>query len=76
MADPRQKNRGDPVICCCNNVRKSEIVAAIAGGARSMATIFDATFAGCGPCGGTCQPEIAAILKQQLAAPSAASRGK
>lgn len=76
MADPRQKNRGDPVICCCNNVRRSEIVAAIAGGARSMATIFDVTFAGCGPCGGTCQPEIAHILRCELAAPRAQGRDK
>jgi NAD(P)H-nitrite reductase large subunit len=67
MADARQKNRNDPIICSCNNVRRSEIMAAIEGGARSMAGIFDATFAGCGPCGGTCQPEITAILGGELA---------
>ncbi len=76
MPDPRQKNRADPVICCCNNVRRSEIVAAIAGGARSMAMIFDATFAGCGPCGGTCQREIAHILQCELASPCAPRRDK
>jgi NAD(P)H-nitrite reductase large subunit len=59
--DPR-----DPLICCCNEVPRSQIIAAIRKGACSMAAIFDATWAGCGPCGGTCQPEIAEILRVQL----------
>jgi assimilatory nitrate reductase catalytic subunit len=59
--DPR-----DPLICCCNEVPRSQIVAAIRQGACSMAAIFDATWAGCGPCGGTCQPEIAALLRAHL----------
>lgn len=56
--DPR-----DPLICSCNEVPRSQIEAAIGRGACSMADIFDATWAGCGPCGGTCQPEIAELLR-------------
>lgn len=61
MAKPKYDPR-DPLICSCNEVPRSQIVAAIRRGASSMADIYDATWAGCGPCGGTCQPEIAALL--------------
>jgi bacterioferritin-associated ferredoxin len=38
------------------------------GGADTLAKLFDATFAGCGPCGGSCQPELQKILyEDQLA---------
>ena len=59
-------DRRDPLICLCNSVSRSRIDAAIDGGACSLAQIFDATWAGCGPCGGTCQPEIARILTERL----------
>ncbi len=59
-------DRRDPLVCLCNAVPRSRIDAAIADGACTLAQIFDATWAGCGPCGGTCQPAIAHILAEHL----------
>lgn len=59
-------NPRDPMICSCNEVPLSAIHAAIDSGACNLAQIFDATWAGCGPCGGTCQPELARILTERL----------
>ena len=58
----------DPVICFCNEIRLSEIVDAMDAGATSLADIFDATWAGCGPCGGSCQPDLQALLEDYLSA--------
>lgn len=66
----------DPVICFCNEIRLSEIVQALDDGAASLADIFDATWAGCGPCGGSCQPDLQAILEDYLAASPAAAAGE
>lgn len=52
----------DPLICLCNQVPLSAIRAAMDGGADTLAKLFDATFAGCGPCGGSCQPELQRLL--------------
>lgn len=52
----------DPIICFCNEIPLSQIVAALEDGAMTLADLFDATWAGCGPCGGSCQPDLAAIL--------------
>jgi len=52
----------DPVICFCNEIRLSAIVVALDDGAVTLADIFDATWAGCGPCGGSCQPDLVAIV--------------
>ncbi|MBM4342498.1 MAG: (2Fe-2S)-binding protein [Deltaproteobacteria bacterium] len=52
----------DPIICCCNGVALSQIHRAMRNGARTLADLFDVTFAGCGPCGGNCQPELCRIL--------------
>ncbi len=57
----------DSLICSCNNVSRSAIVAAIDRGACTLAHIFDATWAGCGPCGGSCQPEILRVLRERVA---------
>lgn len=54
----------DPLICFCNEVPKSKIDAAMANGACTLAAIFDQTFAGCGPCGGSCQPELVQLLAE------------
>lgn len=67
-------DRRDPLICLCNQVPRSRIEAAIDCGAHSLAQIFDETWAGCGPCGGTCQPVIAALLNARLH-PSVAREG-
>ena len=56
----------DPVVCFCNEVRLSQLVDALDAGASSLAELYDLTWAGCGPCGGTCQPDIAAILNDWL----------
>lgn len=56
----------DPIVCFCNEIRLSEIVAAMDNGASTLADVFDATWAGCGPCGGSCQPDLKAILDDYL----------
>jgi bacterioferritin-associated ferredoxin len=55
--------RRDPIVCYCNEVPLSEVVAALDDGARTMADIFDRTWAGCGPCGGTCQSTVLALIR-------------
>ena len=55
-------DRDDPVLCFCNEVRLSVIVRAMDDGAESLADLFDRTWAGCGPCGGSCQPDLLALL--------------
>lgn len=59
----------DPLVCFCNEVPQSEIDRAIRCGARTLAEIFDATFAGCGPCGGSCQPDLQRILAERAQRP-------
>jgi bacterioferritin-associated ferredoxin len=34
-------------------------------GAKTMGEIFDRTTAGCGACGGTCQPDIKRLLNEK-----------
>lgn len=55
-------NDDDPIVCLCNGVRVSAIVDAVEDGADDLSAIFDATWAGCGPCGGSCQADILALL--------------
>lgn len=62
----RKPDRNDPLICMCNEVPASQILRAIDCGACTLGQIFDATFAGCGPCGGSCQPELVRILTTRL----------
>ena len=52
----------DPIVCLCNGVRVSAIVDAVENGADDLSAIFDATWAGCGPCGGGCQGDLLALL--------------
>lgn len=63
----RKRDKNDELICSCNEVPRSVIQAAMANGKLSLAEIFDATWAGCGPCGGTCQPRIVEMLRNHLA---------
>ena len=53
----------DPMVCFCNEIRLSAIVTAMAAGASTLTEIIDETWAGCGPCGGTCQPDIESLLE-------------
>lgn len=58
-----QHHKDDPLVCLCNRVPRSALLRAMDGGADSMAALFDQTFAGCGPCGGSCQPDVARLLQ-------------
>lgn len=75
MKSKKVQRRGDPFVCLCNQVARSEIEAAMAAGADSMAKLFDATFAGCGPCGGSCQPDLVRMLTEFHARRSAGRPG-
>lgn len=70
----KPNRRDDPLVCSCNEVSRSTLHDAMQRGACSMAAIFDATWAGCGACGGTCQPRIAAMLQDFLARQAATVR--
>lgn len=67
MGRPTRPDKNDPIVCCCNEVRASAIRQAMEQGAGTLAGIFDATWAGCGPCGGSCQPELVEMLRDHLA---------
>lgn len=62
-ANRRRGAAVDPLVCFCNRVPQSAIEAAVRGGARTLAQVFDATWAGCGPCGGSCQPALQQLLE-------------
>lgn len=64
MAKKPRPMLNDPLVCFCNEVPRSAIDRAIARGACSLAQLYDATFAGCGPCGGSCQPHLVHILTE------------
>ncbi|MSP91010.1 MAG: hypothetical protein EXR79_04275 [Myxococcales bacterium] len=68
VAKTRKPDPRDPLVCSCNEVPLSHICAALDRGATTLAEIFDATFAGCGPCGGSCQPHLAELLRAHAAA--------
>jgi NAD(P)H-nitrite reductase large subunit len=57
----------DPVVCFCNEVPLSAIVCALEEGAKDLTALIDATWAGCGACGGTCQPDLEAIIEDWYA---------
>lgn len=67
---PRKANKNDPLICLCNEVPLSTIRDAMNAGACTLAALFDATWAGCGPCGGSCQPQLVELLRQHFDAHS------
>ena len=55
----------DPIICRCEEIRRSEIQAAIDAGCTSVTAIKKFTRAGMGPCQGrTCAKQITQILLQ------------
>lgn len=71
----QQRSRKDPLVCLCNQVPRSAIVAAMDRGACTLAQLFDATFAGCGPCGGSCQPQLVAMLEEHHQRPEPGAEG-
>jgi bacterioferritin-associated ferredoxin len=63
MSPPNKSDKPDRLICLCNSVPKSSIEAAIERGCNSLGKLFDATLAGVGACGGSCQPTLRNILE-------------
>jgi bacterioferritin-associated ferredoxin len=61
---PVNKNNKPRLICLCNGVSKDRVEEAIARGCNTLGKLFDATTAGCGACGGSCQPTLKKMLEQ------------
>lgn len=59
-------NKGQEIICFCNNVPRDTIEKAIVEGARTLNEIYDRTQAGVGPCGGSCKKKMGPILEYYL----------
>jgi bacterioferritin-associated ferredoxin len=66
MATPVKKDKSQRLICLCNSIPQSEIEAAIRRGCKTLGRIFDATTAGVGACGGSCQPILRRMLDSYL----------
>jgi bacterioferritin-associated ferredoxin len=58
-----KKNKKQKLICYCNAVPREEVRQAIERGCDTLGKIFDATTAGVGACGGSCQPDIKHLLE-------------
>jgi ferredoxin len=59
-------DRDDPMICRCERVRKSEIVAAIRAGVRDMNQLKAVARSGMGGCGGkTCTEQVLRIFREE-----------
>ncbi|MCB0415463.1 MAG: (2Fe-2S)-binding protein [Bdellovibrionales bacterium] len=61
--DPKKKQ---PIVCYCNAVTQDVIENAIKNGAHTLDDIYDSTYAGVGPCGGSCRPYLEMLLKSYL----------
>lgn len=61
------KNPKSRLICLCNEVSQETIEAAIVRGCNTLGKIFDATLAGVGACGGSCQPTLRKMLESYQA---------
>lgn len=53
-------------VCYCNGITREVVEDAIRRGCTTLGKIFDSTTAGCGPCGGSCQPELRKMLDEYL----------
>ncbi len=60
--DQVNKNSKRRLICLCNGVSQERIEEAIARGCNTLGKVFDATTAGVGACGGSCQPNLKKML--------------
>lgn len=63
MGPPSRAAKADKMICLCNGVPQSVIEDAIVRGCKTLSELFDATQAGVGPCGGSCQGRLIEMLK-------------
>lgn len=66
MSNRDKNDKSKRFICLCNSVSQEEIEQAIQRGCQSLGKIFDATTAGVGACGGTCQPILKKMLETYL----------
>jgi bacterioferritin-associated ferredoxin len=64
--DHKPNDKKARLICYCNAISQEEIEQAILRGCNSLGKIFDATTAGCGACGGSCQPTLRKMLETYL----------
>jgi len=72
-----QKTSSDPLVCYCNNVHRQQIQQAIASGATTLDSVYEACGAGVGPCGGTCRVKIRTLINEgspKTAAPTSLSK--
>lgn len=63
MSAIQKKDKKKRFICLCNSVSQAEIEGAIERGCSTLGKIFDATRAGVGACGGSCQPLLRKLLE-------------
>lgn len=63
--------RGLKTVCRCNNIKYRTIERAIREGARTVADIATKTGATTGHCGGSCTPDILAMLAEHVPAEAA-----
>jgi len=52
----------DELLCFCNRVSRVQVKEAIAAGASTLATVYERSGAGTGPCGGSCRSQILCLL--------------
>jgi NAD(P)H-nitrite reductase large subunit len=64
--------RGLKTVCRCNNIKYRTIERAIRDGALSVSQVAARTTATTGECGGTCTPEVQAMIEELGAARRAA----
>ncbi len=66
----KEQHGDDPIICRCEEVRRSEIEAAVGRGARTLKDVKNYTRAGMGLCQGkTCGDMVARIIAEKLGIP-------
>ncbi|HET8799238.1 MAG TPA: (2Fe-2S)-binding protein [Thermoanaerobaculia bacterium] len=65
--------RGLKTICRCNNIKYKTIERAIREGAHTLSQVAARTTATTGQCGGTCTPEVLAMIAEL--APKYATEG-
>lgn len=67
MNDPESLHpavRGLKTICRCNNIKYRTIERAIREGAHTLTQVANRTSATLGECGGTCTPDVQAMLDE------------
>jgi NAD(P)H-nitrite reductase large subunit len=67
MDEPESQHpalRGLKTVCRCNNIKYRTIERAIREGAHSMTQLANRTTATMGECGGSCTPDVQAMLDE------------